>query len=179
MKAEANILHKMHAVPGRDHIQGRIDAPITLIEYGDFECSYCGEAYSLVKTVQERLGDDLCFVFRNFPQVNSHPHAQHAGEAAEAAGVQGKYWEMHDLLFQHQDALSDDDLCRYARSLGLNAARIMREVFSGVHTPRLKEDMESGTGAGVTGTPTFFINGKRYDASLGLYELLAKTPAHV
>src|SRR5437868_4910329 len=92
----------MPALAGRDRVQGRIDALIVLIEYGDFECPYCGQAYPLVKTILERLGDQICFIFRNFPLVNSHPHARHAAEAAEAAGLQGRYWEMHDLLFQHQ-----------------------------------------------------------------------------
>src|SRR6266542_6211882 len=98
---------------GRDHIQGPIDASIALVEYGDYECPYCGEAYPIIKAIQERLGDRLCFVFRNFPLVNAHPHAQHAAEAAEAAGVQGKFWKMHDLLFEHQDALADDDIRQY------------------------------------------------------------------
>src|SRR5882672_12268549 len=96
-------------VARRDHLQGPIDAPIALVEYGDYECPYCGEAYPIIKAVQERLGAGLCFVFRNFPLVNAHPHAQHAAEAAEAAGVQGKFWEMHDLLFENQNALEDED----------------------------------------------------------------------
>src|SRR2546422_8991109 len=99
---------------GRDHIQGPSDTPSALVEYGDYECPYCGEAYPIIKAIQERLGDRLCFAFRNFPLVNSHPHAQHAAEAAEAAGVQGKFWEMHDLLFENQNALDDEDFARYA-----------------------------------------------------------------
>src|ERR1041385_9414756 len=94
--------------PTRDHIQGSIHAPIALVEYGDYECPYCGEAYPIVKAAQELLGDRLCFAFRNFPLVNSHPHAEHAAEAAEAAGAQGKFWEMHDMLYENQNALDDE-----------------------------------------------------------------------
>src|SRR5258706_1530883 len=97
-------------IGGRDHIQGPIDAPITLLEYGDYECPYCGDAYSVVKAIQERLGDRLCFAFRNFPLVNAHSHAEHAAEAAEAAGVPGQYWEMHDTPYDNQTAFDDDDV---------------------------------------------------------------------
>ncbi len=102
MKREASALAPKSALPmpDRDHIQGPIDAPIALVEYGDYECPYCGEAYPIVKAIQERLGDRLCFAFRNFPLVNSHPHAEHVAEAAEAAGTQGRFWEMHDLLYR-------------------------------------------------------------------------------
>src|ERR1044071_967613 len=109
-------------VAKRDHIQGPIDAPFALLEYGDYECPYCGDAYPIVKLVQRRLGDRLCFAFRNFPLVNSHPHAEHAAEAAEAAGAQGKFWEMHDRLFERQFALDDDYLVEDAGDLGLHAA---------------------------------------------------------
>src|SRR5690349_909852 len=95
---------------GRDHIQGPIDAPMTLLEYGDYECPYCGDAHPVVKAVQKRLGNRLCFAFRNFPLVNSHPHAEHAAEAAEAAATQGKFWEMHDILYENQDSLEDENL---------------------------------------------------------------------
>jgi len=149
----------------RDHIQGRIDAPIALVEYGDYECPYCGEAYPVVKTVQERLGDRLCFVFRNFPLVNSHPHAQHAAEAAEAAGVQGKFWEMHDVLFENQEALQDEALAQYAEALGLDSRRLMGEILNGAHSGRVREDFRSGARGGVNGTPTFFINGVRYEGA--------------
>src|SRR5438105_4769541 len=99
--------------PERDHIQGSTNAPLTLVEYGDFECPYCGAAYPVVKQIQQNLGDQLCFVFRNFPLSQSHPHAQQAAEAAEAAGAQGHFWEMHDTLFEHQQALDDADLLQY------------------------------------------------------------------
>jgi protein-disulfide isomerase len=152
-------------VAGRDHIQGPIDAPILLLEYGDYECPYCGSTYPIIKAIQERLGERLCFAFRNFPLVNSHPHAQHAAEAAEAAGAQGKFWEMHDMLFENQAALEDEDIVQYARTLGLDASRVINEVSSGAHTARVREDFRSGARGGVNGTPTLFINGVRHEGS--------------
>jgi protein-disulfide isomerase len=161
------------AIARRDHIQGPIDAPLTLVEYGDYECPYCGAAYPIIKAIQERLGDRLCFAFRNFPLVNSHPYAQHAAEAAEAAGAQGKFWEMHDLLFENQDALDDEDLARYAAALELDARRLIGEVLAGAHTARVREDFRSGARGGVNGTPTLFINGVRYEDRLDADGLLA------
>jgi protein-disulfide isomerase len=160
-------------VARRDHIQGSIDAPIALLEYGDYECTYCGEAYPIIKAIQERLGDRLCFAFRNFPLVNSHPHAQHAAEAAEAAGAQGKFWEMHDLLFENQEALDDENLAQYAAALGLDARRLIAEVIAGEHNARVREDFTSGARGGVNGTPTFFVNGVRYDGAPDVDALLA------
>jgi protein-disulfide isomerase len=150
-------------IEGRDHLQGKISAPITLLEYGDYECPYCGEAYPIVKEIQERLGEKLCFAFRNFPLANAHPHAVHAAEAAEAAAGQDRFWEMHDLLFENQQALEDEDIAQYAATLGLDAKRLIQEVSSRQHEARVKEDFKSGMRAGVNGTPTFFINGERYD----------------
>jgi len=159
--------------PGRDHLQGPADAPIALLEYGDYECAVCGEVYPIIQAVQERLGDGLCFAFRNFPLANVHPHAEHAAEAAEAAGAQGSFWEMHDLLFENQDALEDEDLARHAAALGLDARRLFGEVMAGAYAGRVQEDFKSGIWGGVNGTPTFFINGKRYDGARGLDPLLA------
>lgn len=149
----------------RDHIQGEMDAPLTLVEYGDYECPYCGQAYPIVKEVQERLGDDLRFVFRNFPLRQVHPHAESAAEVTEAAAAQDEdaYWEMHDLLYEHQDNLSEDDLQEYVNDLGLDADRAGRELGEGTHRDRVEEDLMSGARSGVNGTPTFFINGKRFD----------------
>jgi len=157
----------------RDHIQGPIDAPIALVEYGDYECPYCGEAYPIIKATQQRLGDRLCFAFRNFPLVNSHPHAQHAAEAAEAAGAQGRFWEMHDLLFENQDALEDENIAQYAQALGLDARRLIGEILTGAHTARVREDFRSGARGGVNGTPTFFIKGVRYEGTLDADALVA------
>ena len=164
-------------IPDRDHIQGPVDAPIKLVEYGDYECPYCGEAYPVVKAIQERLGKRLCFAFRNFPLANSHPHAQHAAEAAEAAGEQGRFWEMHDLLYENQEALEDEDLVRYATGLGLDARRLISAIKAGAHASRIGEDFRSGARNGVNGTPSFFINGVRYDGVTGLDELLAALTA--
>ena len=160
-------------VAGRDHIQGPIDAPIALLEYGDFECAVCGEVYPVIKEIRRRMGDDLCFAYRHFPMINVHPRAQHAAEAAEAAGAQGSFWKMHDVLFENQDALEHEDLARYAAALGLDARRLMAEVLGGAYTRRVREDFKSGVRGGVDGTPTFFINGERYDGARGLDPLLA------
>src|SRR5438045_5097536 len=110
-----------------------------LIEYDDHECPYCGEAYPVIKEIQKRLGKRLCFAFRNFPLANAHPHAEHAAEAAEAAAAQGRFWEMHDLLYENQNALEEEDLARYAAALGLDTQRLLREVLTGAHINRLRE----------------------------------------
>ncbi len=156
-----------------DHIQGPIDAPFALVEYGDYECPYCGEAYPVVKEIQKKLGKRLCFAFRNFPLVNSHPHAEHAAEAAEAAAAQVRFWEMHDALYENQEALEDTDLARYAAALGLDGDRVIREVLTGAHAARIREDLKGGVRAGVDGTPCFFVNGVLYDGPTDYEELLA------
>jgi protein-disulfide isomerase len=149
----------------RDHAQGAVDAPVTLVEYGDYECPHCGRAYPIVKEVQRRLGSRLRFVFRNFPLSESHPHAQHAAEAAESAGAHGRFWEMHDTLFEHQRALLDRHLVEYATSVGLDPTVFEEELRSHAHKARVREDFMSGIRSGVNGTPTFFINGVRFDDS--------------
>lgn len=156
----------------RDHIQGRTSAPVTLIEYGDYECPYCGQAYPIIKEVQKQLGNKLRFVFRNFPLTEIHPHAQHAAEAAEAAAVQNRFWEMHDYIYEHQQALDDKHLGKYADNLGLNLAKFNNEMSSHVHAGRIREDFLSGIHSGVNGTPTFYINGIRYNDSWDLETLL-------
>jgi protein-disulfide isomerase len=157
----------------RDHIQGPPDAPVTLLEYGDYECPYCGAAYPIIKDVQARMGDRLRFVFRNFPITTSHPHAEQAAEAAEAAGAQGRFWEMHDVLYENQKRLGDDDLRAYAQGIGLDLERFDKELAEHVHAPRVREDFMSGVRSGVNGTPTFFINGARYDDAYDVDTLLA------
>ena len=152
-------------IEGRDHIQGPTGAPIALVEYGDYQCPYCGAAYPIVKALQERLGKRLSFAFRNFPLSDLHQFAEHAAEAAEAAADQGKFWEMHDLLFENQDALDDKSLGQYASDLGLDSIRLAREVTTESHAERVREDFHSGVRNGVNGTPTFFINGERYDGT--------------
>ena len=160
-------------IPDRDHIQGNVDAPFTLVEYGDYECPFCGEAYPIIKEVQERLGDKLCFAYRNFPLAQIHPHAVHAAEAAEAASAQERFWEMHDALFENQQALEDEDIARYAEDLGLDARRLMTEVLMDQYMPRVQEDFKSGARGGVNGTPTLFINGERYDGPREVELLIA------
>jgi protein-disulfide isomerase len=179
MKAARPTILPAVPIADRDHLQGSIDAPIRLLEYGDFECPFCGEAYPLVKEVQQELGQRLCFAFRHFPMTTVHPHAQHAAEAAEAAAEQGRFWEMHDILFENQDDLDDEDLAQYAETLGLDAQRLLAEVQSGAYRPRVREDFRSGVRSGVNGTPTFFINGQRYDGERILQELLASLTATV
>jgi protein-disulfide isomerase len=156
----------------RDHVQGRPDAPVTLLEYGDYECPYCGAAYPIVKDVQARMGDRLRFVFRNFPITTSHPHAEQAAEAAEAAAAQGRFWEMHDHLYEHQRHLEDTDLHGYAEQLGLDVERFDTELAEHDHAERVREDFMSGVRSGVNGTPTFYINGIRHDGSYELQTLL-------
>lgn len=158
---------------GRDHIQGSADAPVTLVEYGDYECPYCGAAYPIVKEVQARMGDRLRFVFRNFPITTSHPHAEQAAEAAEAAAAQGSFWDMHDALYENQKRLGDEDLRAYAEELGLDVERFAGELGEHVHEARVHEDFLSGVRSGVNGTPTFYINGVRHDDSYELETLLA------
>jgi len=156
----------------RDHIQGRADALVTLVEYGDYECPYCGQAYPIVKAIQERMGDGLRFAFRNFPISTSHPHAERAAEAAEAAGAHGRFWEMHDHLYENQRQLQDDAMHSYAEALGLDVDLFDEELAEHVHADRVHEDFLSGVRSGVNGTPTFFIDGVRHDDSFDFETLL-------
>jgi protein-disulfide isomerase len=157
----------------RDHAQGPDTAPLTLVEYGDYECPYCGQAYPIIKNIQERLEDKLRFIFRNFPITQVHPHAQHAAEAAESAGLQNKFWEMHDYLYEHQQELDDNHLRQYASALRMDVARFDDEMAKHIHAGRVREDFMSGIRSGVNGTPTFYINGIRYDDSWDEKTLLA------
>jgi protein-disulfide isomerase len=152
-------------VSASDHVAGPDDAPVTLVEYGDYECPHCGLAHPIVKAAQLELGGQLRFVFRNFPLAEAHPHARLAAQAAEAAAAQGKFWEMHDMIFEHQDALEVEDLLGYAKSLGLDAAQIARDLEAGTYAKRVRDDFRNGVRSGVNGTPTFFVNGVRYEGS--------------
>jgi Na+:H+ antiporter, NhaA family len=145
--------------PERDHIRGSGDAPVTLVEYGDFQCPYCGEAYPVVHELLDRFGDRLRFVFRHMPLPDLHPRAQAAAEAAEAAGAQGRFWEMHDRLFTHRLELSDADLRSHAEAVGLDLERFDRELSAGVHAARVAEDYRSGARSGIPSTPRFFVDG--------------------
>ena len=152
-------------VSDSDHATGPDDAPVTLVEYGDYECPYCGMAYPIVNRAQQDLGNRLRFVFRNFPLAESHPHARLAAQAAEAAAAQGKFWEMHDMLFEHQDALEPEDLIGYAKSLGVDVAKFAHDLEAGTYAKRVRDDFRNGVRSGVNGTPTFFVNGSRYEGS--------------
>lgn len=158
----------------RDHTQGSAGAPVTLVEYGDYECPFCGAAYPIVKQLQARAGERLRFVFRNFPITTSHPHAEQAAEAAEAADAQGRFWEMHDQLYEHQQHLETEDLVGYASDLGLDVERFADELTRHIYAARVRDDFMSGVRSGVNGTPTFYLNGARYDDS---YELEALSAA--
>jgi protein-disulfide isomerase len=152
-------------VTERDHSVGPDNAPVTLVEYGDFECPFCRRAHPMVQGIRRYMGDNLRCVFRHFPLAEAHPHARHAAEAAEAAGAQGKFWEMHDILFQNQDALEDADLIMYAARIGIDFQRVSQELAAGTYTRKVRDDFRGGVRSGVNGTPTFFINGIRFDGN--------------
>src|SRR5919106_973297 len=166
--------------PERDHIRGPVDAPLTLVEYGDFQCPFCGRATGAVEALRDRFGDDLRYVFRHLPLPDVHPDAELAAEAAEAAAAQGAFWEMHDRLFAHQDQLEPTDLLGYATELGLDLERFSRELGTGVHAERVRTDASSAQASGADGTPTFFVNGRRqlgrYDADALAAALVAGRP---
>jgi protein-disulfide isomerase len=155
-----------------DHYRGRLEAPLQLVIYGDYECPYTRRALTQVRTVRRELGDNLVFVFRNFPLIEIHPHALHAAEAAEAAALQDKFWEMHDWLFDHQRALTDPDLLDHARTLGLDATRFSADRTSDGVTAKIGDDVDSGEASGVQGTPTLFINGRMHEGSYEAAEVI-------
>jgi protein-disulfide isomerase len=156
-----------------DHVQGPADAPATLVEYGDYECPYCGAAYPMVKAITKSLATNLRFVFRNMPLNEVHPNAELAAEAAEAAAAQGKFWEMHDALYEHQTELAADFVRILGRRLHLDMPRFEEDLVSRRYRDHVKRDFMGGVRSGVAGTPTFFINGDRYDGSLDENSLLA------
>jgi protein-disulfide isomerase len=146
----------------RDHILGTADAPLTLVEYGDFECPFCGKATGVVRELRQRFGEDLRYVFRHLPLTDVHEHAELSARAAEAAGAQGRFWEMHDLLFRHQDGLAFEDLIGYAGELGLDVEDFVRDVEEDRHADRVREDVMSAEASGARGTPTFFVGEDRH-----------------
>ncbi len=158
-------------VTSADHIQGEPDAPIILVEYGDYECPHCAHAYPIIKEVQKQFGKQLAFVFRNFPLNQIHPNAEDAAEAAEFAAEHQKFWQMHDALFENQDSLGLPLLLELAEKLGLSPASLDRALSDAQFTPRVREDFMGGVRSGVNGTPTFFINGHRHDGSFELMDL--------
>ena len=151
-----------------DHCLGPAGAPVALVEYGDYECPHCGRAYIVLATVLPELGDEVRFAFRNFPLAQSHPHAQSAAEAAESVAAHGgdkAFWDMHDFLYENQDALEPDDLLEYARRAGVDPALVATDLATGAMAARVRADFRSGTRSGVNGTPTFFVNGRRFDGN--------------
>jgi protein-disulfide isomerase len=164
---------RMQVDPSRDHILGPRDAKVSLVEYGDFECPYCGRAYSEAHDVLQRMRGQVQFVFRHFPLSQVHPHAVLASEAAEAAGAQGKFWEMYSRLFENQEYLEYQDLLGYARDLRLDVREFQTALEDHRFLPRVREDFNSGVRSGVNGTPCFFINGYRHDGSWDADTLVA------
>jgi protein-disulfide isomerase len=146
---------------------------VTLVEYGDYECPYCRAAVPIVQELRHLLGDQLRFVFRHFPITASHPHAQQAAEVAEAAAVQGRFFEMHAALFENQEALDDDHLVQYAEDLGLHSAQIRRDLGAHSFAGRVREDFESGLSSGARGTPTFYLDDVRYDGIIGVRQFIS------
>jgi protein-disulfide isomerase len=160
------------SVTEEDHIQGEDNASITLLEYGDYECSYCGVAYPIVKRIQKYFGKKLRFVFRNFPLVESHPHAGIAAMTAEFAATHHKFWEMHDILYENQDHLEIPDLVNYTQSLNLSGTDLQIAIENEIFSSKIKNDFMGGVRSGVNGTPTFFINGNRHSGSFEYEDLL-------
>jgi len=165
------------AIGDHDHVQGSADALITLVEYGDYECPYCGKAYPAVRRIQRLLGDKLRFVFRNFPLNTIHEHASQAAQAAEAAGAQGKFWEMHDRRYENQEKLADVDLRQYALKVGVEIYRFEGDMAGESYAKKVRDDFRGGVRSGVNGTPTFFINDYRMNEPVTYESLLTAVRA--
>jgi protein-disulfide isomerase len=153
----------MVPVTDRDHIAGRLNAPVILVEYGDFECPHSGRAYDVIEAARRYLGDELCVVYRHFPLVEIHPHAQLAAESSEAASAQGRFWELHGLLFRNQLALEPENLLVYVGTAGCDVPQVAADLASGKWTRRVMDDRRGGLLSGMGGTPAFFVNEMRYD----------------
>jgi protein-disulfide isomerase len=158
----------------KDHIQGSVHASVELVEYGDYQCPHCGRAFPVIKRIQAEMGDAMKFVFRNFPLSESHPQALAAAVAAEAAGRQGAYWVMHDLIFENQSQLDSLPFVKFATTLSLDIPIFEKDLADPALSEKVDADFDSGIRSGVNGTPTFFINGIRYDDSWEEKRLLAK-----
>ncbi|OJW71476.1 MAG: disulfide bond formation protein DsbA [Candidatus Amoebophilus sp. 36-38] len=160
-------------VTSKDHIRGNVNAPITLLEYGDYECPYCGMAHSIIKRVQKHLGEQLRFVYRHFPLTELHPHAEIAAQAAEFAGAHGHFWEMHDLIYENQKYLDIDLLLKLAKMLKLSDDGLLSSLKNRTYLPKIQNDMLTGEMCGVHGTPTFFLNGHLYTGSYEFEDLVS------
>jgi protein-disulfide isomerase len=162
----------------QDHLQGRLNATVLVVMYGDYQCPQSATVYRLIKAIQQQLnislGENyLCFIFRHFPQIHIHPHAQHAAEAAEAAAIQGRFWPMHDMLFTHSQELGNGYLVEYANNLGLDISRFLQDISKQVHVDRINQDLESGCKSGVISAPALFINGVRYTDRWNVKQLMS------
>jgi protein-disulfide isomerase len=166
-------------VTSKDHVQGKAQAPVLLVEYGDYECPYCGQAYPIVKQVQRHFGEKLGFVFRNFPLNEMHPHAEIAAEAAEFAADHEQFWKMHDELFENQRSLGPEMLYSLVEALELPAEDLRTALQERKYRPRVREDFAGGVRSGVNGTPTFFINGKRHDGTFEFRDLVTALESEV
>jgi protein-disulfide isomerase len=176
---QAHTFHLVDPVGPTDHVLGPDHAPVTVVEYGDFECPHCKQATGTVKLMLSRFEQQVRFAFRNFPLEGVHPHAMHAAQAAECAGGQGKFWPMHDLLFEKQQHLKMAQLREYAQSLGLDMARFTAEMDDEVYLQRVREHQQSGEASGVRATPTFYVNGNLVDVSYGLHALIDAVEAQL
>jgi protein-disulfide isomerase len=166
------------AVGKSDHAQGPENAPVTLVEYGDYQCPYCADVHSMIQSIAKTMGANLRFVFRHMPLNEMHPYAQYAAEAAEAAGAQDRFWEMHDAIYDHQSDLGSDLVHKLALTLKLDIPRFEADMDARRYRPRVKRDFMGGMRSGVAVTPTFFINGERYEGILeqrALLEALLRT----
>ena len=173
----ASDLSRPGAITSSDHVRGGDGAPVTLVEYGEFECVHCGRAYHTIRQLLRDAPEEVRFVFRHFPQDEVHPFSERSALAAEAAGAQGRFWEMHDFLFESQHQLEYEDLIRHARELGLDTDRFQRDLVAGEHVSKVDADREAGIASGVTSTPSFFINGKKYEGAYDTPSLLAAVRA--
>jgi protein-disulfide isomerase len=159
-------------VSDKDHLQGNNNAPVELVEYGDYQCPHCGRAYPVIKEIQQKMGAQLKFVFRNFPLSEIHPEAFEAAIATEAAALQDKFWEMHDIIYEHQQQLYPEYLFLYAKKIGLDLERFKEDIQLKSLADKVEADFESGVRSGVNGTPSFFINGNKYEGSWAEEDLL-------
>ncbi len=163
-------------VTAKDHSQGPTNAPVTLVEYGDYQCPSCGDAFPLIKKLQKHFGDKLRFIFRNFP-LDMHPYAEHAAETAEFAAAHDKFWEMHDLLFKHQSNLTDPALLKLATQLELSDEDLTAALEKRTYAAHVKHDLDGGIRSGVTGTPMFYINGALYEGEYDYDSIVAAIEA--
>jgi protein-disulfide isomerase len=155
----------------KDHVQGNVGAEFNLVEYGDYECPYCGEAFPIVKEIQREFGDRLCFAFRHFPLSQVHPWAEPAAEVAEFAGAHGMFWEMHDLLYENQHSLGEQLFLKLTAELELSREQLQSALANRTYQARVRADFAGGVRSGVNGTPTFFINGQRHNGPLAFRSL--------